>query len=488
MNPTAGNGADDHEHNDLMVTTESDGKDDDDNDFCQIVDSFGCQAYEKVRRTCPNTTAEDDGAARSWIRKWIRIERGPDPVLLQDYATPNDVLRKIRQVKEVQGRCGLCDLYPRRWGRTPDSEEECDIVVVADESNDESCGVNGAAAAAVDPDLESDRREFTVMQFNSLAEGLSCGPGVKRPFNDPSSGGKGERTEGDKASYGGFSSMPSPDIALDFNLRRWRILEVILGGARREEGPFDLVAMEEVDRHHGFFLPLLRLFGYEGRFVPKTRAPGLFLGWYSDGCSLFWKKSAFTLISEQKREYSVGNQVYMIVTLRHIATGHPVVVAVTHLKAQQGFVQEKVRCHQVDELLDSISKRAQSLLEKREEPVSVLILGDFNADPPAGTGDNGAVSRVLKRDVPTASDSPRSPIRSAYDLAAPGFYTTWKTRGSTTTKRIIDYIFYSGRLRCQATLWVPSESELDPTKLPGIRYPSDHLMIAARFRIDSASK
>jgi endonuclease/exonuclease/phosphatase family metal-dependent hydrolase len=174
----------------------------------------------------------------------------------------------------------------------------------------------------------------------------------------------------------------------------------------------------------------------------------------------------------------------MIATLRHIATGHPVVVAVTHLKAQRGPVQEKVRCHQVDELLNSISRRAQSLLQIGEEAVSVLIAGDFNADPPIGSRDDGAVSRLLKAGVPTVLNSPSSPIRSAYDLAAPGFYTTWKTRGSTTTKRIIDYIFHSGRLRCEATLRVPSERELDPTKLPGLRYPSDHLLIAARFGVD----
>lgn len=418
--------------------------DDDDDDFCQIVDSFGCEAFERFRKS------ESDSELQ-----WIRVEKEPDPSIL-DITNPDDVIRMIEDVKRKQGRMAPCNLYSRRWNSAPPESDE---------------PVNG-----VDHGSE---REFSVMQFNALAEGLSCGPLVKRPFvvksRDPRT-----KTESEKASFGGFSSIPFPKVALDFRLRRWRILEVILGSNR--EAMFDLVAMEEIDRYHGFFFPLLRLFGYQGRFMPKTRAPGLFMGWYSDGCALFWQPS-FEFVSELRREYSVGNQIYMIVTLRHVATGHHVIAAVTHLKAQKGAAQERVRCHQVDELLDSITKRA-ALLVQNHNAVSVIVLGDFNADPPISTSDDGAISRVLKRGIQTSTKSSSSPMYSAYDLSEPTFYTTWKTRGSATVRRIIDYIFYSGSLTCKATLRVPPEDELDSTKLPGLRYPSDHMMIAAKFRIE----
>lgn len=420
-----------------------DEDDDDDDDFCQIVDSFGCEAFEKFRQS------ESDNELQ-----WIRVEKEPDQSIV-NITTPDDVVRMIEDVKREQGRFAPCNLYPRRWHSAPESDEP----------------VNGVG--------RDSEREFSVMQFNALAEGLSCGPSAKTPFVVKSRDPKA-KSESEKASFGGFSSIPSPTLALDFRLRRWRILEVILGSNR--EALFDLVAMEEIDRYHGFFLPLLRLFGYQGRFMPKTRAPGLFMGWYSDGCALFWQPS-FEFVSEQRREYSVGNQVYMLVTLRHVATGHHVIAAVTHLKAQKESAQERVRCHQVDELLDSISKQA-TLLVQDHHAVSVIVMGDFNADPPVSTSDDGAVSRVLKRGVKTSAKSSTSPIWSAYDLSAPAFYTTWKTRGSATVRRVIDYIFYSGSLTCKATLRVPSEDELDATKLPGLRYPSDHMMIAAKFRID----
>ena len=40
----------------------------------------------------------------------------------------------------------------------------------------------------------------------------------------------------------------------------------------------DIVAMEEVDRYKGFFSPMLKLFGYESFFAPKSRSPCLPLG------------------------------------------------------------------------------------------------------------------------------------------------------------------------------------------------------------------
>lgn len=420
-----------------------DADDEDDDEFCQIVDAFGCEAFEKFRQS------ESDNELQ-----WIRLEKERDQSIL-NITNPDDVLRRIEDAKREQGRVGPCALYSRRWHSAPESDEP----------------ING-----VDRDSE---RDFSVMQFNALAEGLSCGPSAKTPFVVKSRDPK-VKSESEKASFGGFSSIPFPKVALDFRLRRWRILEVILGSNR--DALFDIVAMEEIDRYHGFFFPLLRLFGYQGSFVPKTRAPGLFMGWYSDGCALFWQPS-FELVSEQRREYSVGNQVYMIVTLRHVATGHHVIVAVTHLKAQKGAAQERVRCHQVDELLDSISKRA-SVLVQNHKAVSVIVTGDFNADPPVNTSDDGAVSRILRRGIQTNAQHSSSPILSAYDLSAPTFYTTWKTRGPVTIRRIIDYIFYSGSLTCKATLRVPPEVELDVTKLPGLRYPSDHVMIAAKFRIE----
>eukprot|EP00541_Cyclophora_tenuis_P017897 CAMPEP_0116559484 /NCGR_PEP_ID=MMETSP0397-20121206/10424_1 /TAXON_ID=216820 /ORGANISM="Cyclophora tenuis, Strain ECT3854" /LENGTH=141 /DNA_ID=CAMNT_0004085263 /DNA_START=65 /DNA_END=490 /DNA_ORIENTATION=+ len=112
-------------------------------------------------------------------------------------------------------------------------------------------------------------------------------------------------------------------------------------------------------------------------------------------------------------------------------------------------------------------------------PWPVLVLGDLNADPPTEQTRNTSAVQLLV-------DNNR--FTSAYDLENssendPPLFTTWKTRGNRTARRVIDYIFYSG-LVCTHTLSLPHKAlEEERYKLPNLRYPSDHLMIAAKFRL-----
>jgi endonuclease/exonuclease/phosphatase family metal-dependent hydrolase len=116
------------------------------------------------------------------------------------------------------------------------------------------------------------------------------------------------------------------------------------------------------------------------------------MGWYSDGCCMFWKQSVFTLVSEYRGQYPENNQVYLLTALRHKQTTQDIVVAVTHLRAQQNQTNELIRCRQADALRDRIDQMVARVQknnsQRRNDPSSsspdipVLILGDFNADPP----------------------------------------------------------------------------------------------------------
>ena len=48
---------------------------------------------------------------------------------------------------------------------------------------------------------------------------------------------------------------------------------------------------------------------------------------------------------------------------------------------------------------------------------------------------------------------------------------------------VIDYIFHTSQLKCTDVLGPPAAADLEPTRLPGMRAPSDHLPIAAKFAI-----
>ena len=50
-------------------------------------------------------------------------------------------------------------------------------------------------------------------------------------------------------------------------------------------------------------------------------------------------------------------------------------------------------------------------------------------------------------------------------------------------KHTIDYIFHDAGLRATRVLAPPQEAELEPARLPGLRYPSDHLSLVAEFEI-----
>jgi len=453
----------------------------DDDEYCQVTDEFGCEAIENIYEALED---EDNGGGATGTSgernfRWIRLENEADKSL-QHVESASDAIDMIEQVKERQRRYGPCELYARQWEPSGNAAGDDDAALVL---NGES--VNGAG---------STDSEFTVMQLNALAEGLSSGPSVKRPFRtDPE---KDAHAQSEKQGYGGFTSVPHPEVALDFSLRRWRLLEVILRGNRGDSSLFDLIAMEEIDRYRGFFAPVLRLFGYEGLFMPKTRSPGVRMGWYSDGCCLFWKASAFELVSERRGKFVVGSQIYIIAVLRHLATGRLMVVAVTHLKASKSEVNEQIRCSQVEELLERVAEITTELREQQgENGVSVLVLGDFNTEDAAvrkvldfdmsargNAGDRSKTGRGKAPPLPTMTTTTAA-LRSAYPITPPpeSLYTTWKIRGSEV-RRIIDYIFYSN-LECEATLRVPPEDELEETKLPGLKHPSDHMMIAAKFRI-----
>ena len=406
-------------------------------DYCEIIDDFGCEAYENISNLELSSEVNDPISHR-----WVRVEAKPDE-MIRHVNTADDVFNQIAIARERQSKHGPSNLYGRRWEEIKNSSQ-------------------------CDDEMKKTKHSISVMQFNILAEGLSSSNSGKTPFRKTDG-------DGDTQPYGGFSDILEPSVALDFSLRRWRLIEVILGGSIERFAParFDIVALEEIDRFRGFFQPILRIFGYRGIFVPKVRAPGLRFGWYSDGCALFWKTDTFELVSERRLSYRSGNQVMLLATFRHRMSGRLILVAATHLKAQKSEKNELIRCAQADELLEQI-RQEEVRLGANGENVSTIVMGDFNSEPPCVSKDSESSIRRLM-----------TCLNSAYPIDPPrnDFYTTWKTRGKTF-KRVIDYIFYGTGLKCNAILSVPNEEDMEAGKLPGLRYPSDHMMIAAQFEFD----
>lgn len=408
-------------------------------------------------------------------RPYVEKKSAVSLIRLQNYVDediPSDRTQLWSKILEARNTLlanvdGIVDLYSRSW--EPSSQQHCVDVEEsgAKDDNSSSC--------------------FTVAQFNTLARGLSSGANniFPTPFETDS-----ELHDG---SYGGFTELTKPELILDFDrLRKWRLLEVLLGGgdAFDTESPaFDILALEEVDEYHSFFEPILVKDGcYCGIYQPKPYSPCVRFGWYSDGVALLWKTEKFKVIDEcidangnsmtlvTKGSFEDGaecqNQVYIIVPLQVKGTDKCIVVAATHLKAKKGETNEQIRQSQALQIRRRSEQMADQLKELGWTEVNILILGDFNAEP-----DSASVGSILggKGDWKfrsTTNDNDDS-------------YTTWKTRKSGTTRRVIDYIFHTSKdgMQCKEVLSIPSNEVLERTFLPGFRYPSDHLLVAAKFHL-----
>lgn len=305
-------------------------------------------------------------------------------------------------------------------------------------------------------------RSFTVAQFNTLAEGLSSGPNSEPPFQRTAIGRKKKLTN----CFGSFIT-DEPEVCLDFNFRRWRLLEEILNADA------DIIALEEVDRYDGFFAPMIEKFGYASQFVPKPDATGCDMGWLSDGTAIFYRTSKFRHLGCVNAIYEDGHnsQVYLKMRLKHKASKKTLNILATHLKSKESRESEERRKRQVDQILQEIDEGGAA--------DATIVVGDFNDVPES---------------LPVKTMVTDGRFKSAYNLEASTteHITTKKSRPEKKNpknivekKRVIDYIFYKGALTCVSTLNVPV-SELGT--LPSIRYPSDHVLIAAKFNWPAKKK
>lgn len=119
-------------------------------EYCSVLDDFGCVAYEEVESVVDEKVEKKT--------RLIRVQASADDCL-GGISSPNEVWQKIDQVKQTQSEYGRVDLYERKWQSEIDGEYI------------NSIPINGEML-----------RSFTVMQFNTLAEGLSSGPTSKTPF------------------------------------------------------------------------------------------------------------------------------------------------------------------------------------------------------------------------------------------------------------------------------------------------------------------
>ena len=146
--------------------------------------------------------------------------------------------------------------------------------------------------------------------------------------------------------------------------------------------------------------------------------------------------------------------------------GAPFVVAVSHLMARKDATGERARAAGGAAARGGVRRRAARGHRGGRRDARHERGADY--EPEA---------------LPAALDGGR--VRSAYAAALGDepSYTSWKRRGAKDAKYTIDYVLVSPAVAVRRVLLPPDEDELDAERLPGWRYPSDHVALQAELEI-----
>ncbi|CAE6441736.1 unnamed protein product [Rhizoctonia solani] len=279
----------------------------------------------------------------------------------------------------------------------------------------------------------------------------------------------------------------------------------------------------DVAQYEDYFLKKLGEAGYSGVFSPKSRVRTMSETERRrvDGCAIFFNSEKYTLIEHHLIEFAqaaharpalrstedwfnrVQNKDHIAVaaTLVSRATGTRLIIANAHIHWDPEF--RDVKLVQTAILMDSLKVIADDFADMevaggqknkyiKGTNIPLVVCGDFNSVPE----NSGVYEFMSKGHVPGShpdfmghqygpytSEGPRHPfeLRSAYA----GIGELPMTNYVPSFEGAIDYIWYGTENADVAAVL----GEVDQTYLskvvgfPNAHFPSDHVLIAAEFRI-----
>ncbi len=153
--------------------------------------------------------------------------------------------------------------------------------------------------------------------------------------------------------------------------------------------------------------------------------------------------SLFQFVTESYHDITGASQIGLVLGLQRPQGGQKLSLAVTHLKAKEGF--EKLREQQAEAVCDLVlaNAAALSLLPSSSSSTMSVIACDMNDVP------SSLAAEVMRK----------RGFGSAYGQLEQETYTTSKIRKELTT-RCIDYIWISSEGKCDAVMSIPSLDRL----------------------------
>ncbi len=319
--------------------------------------------------------------------------------------------------------------------------------------------------------------DFTVMQFNVLADGL--------------------------AQTGDFVNCTTESLEWE---ARWPLIEKEI----RNVDP-DVLCLQEVNMPQDFsrILP-----GHAMLFCPKLYSPAQAAGSLPDGCAMFIRRDKFHVLDAQVFYYNSlesgkeKNAGGIVVGVRDKRNKQGLVFATTHLKAKNKPEFELIRNDQLTQLLQKADGMSQMTCGyTNAKRVRIILTGDFNSPPEESCYKlmrSKGFESVYSAHCSFQHDGGSAVVSDALYAEGEPPFTTMKVRRSLV-QRTIDYIWVGLSsplsqlvfqemqamdvdapetqldLLVQALYSLPAADEIGPAALPCAKYPSDHCSIAVKL-------
>ena len=241
---------------------------------------------------------------------------------------------------------------------------------------------------------------------------------------------------------------------LDWSYRKERFKDIF------KLNKSDLICLEEVDDYKEFE-GIINSIDVKYKHIYERKKQG------TQGISLFYNSSVFSLIKYKKKEFYDSNQFFLVVFLKNLSNNINIVLIITHLKAK--IENEFIRIEQMKQIIKYLNSESfYNDYQIKYKCKGFIITGDFNADPDSMTINNFKKFYLLNK---------HQIINAFKDVE----FTTFKFRDKAYL-RTIDYLFFSHRLEIISSNEFPKLKDLMPYGLPSKNIPSDHLFLSAKFR------
>ena len=285
----------------------------------------------------------------------------------------------------------------------------------------------------------------------------------------------------------------APSWVINAELRKENILNNLM------TYDLDIVALQEIETHsfHEFYNEKLEeKLNYSSIFLPRGRSATVSDKRTVDGCAIFWKKNKFRFIEKFELDYShkllndsrfnssedimirnsKKDNIGLIVILE-ITDGNQFIVVNTHIFWDPEY--SDVKLFQTILLIEEIEK-----VKQKYKQAQIILMGDFNSLKGSSVykliterKTDGADFELYDYSVFSSGIKHNVRLFDSYigqDLTF--------TNYTPSFKETIDYIFYSEGLTLTGVL-SPIEDDYSNKciGLPSIHFPSDHILIGARF-------